>query len=343
MEVSNLKANGVKVAIMGNCLAVLTTRFDTIDIRSGYAFNDWFPAKHHNNYQLNAESEMGAEVDEIVSKHLEKMVDEGVDNEDWLAASEHEDWRIRSLAALNVKFAGKLSKDSEDGVVANLVQGLLNDRRYGVTHHNTKWLDALTTHPSSEIRCLVAQYGKKENLDVLIDDIDHKVLVQVAMNGYAEHLDKLVLHPNENVRNVVIELGTEAHSLQVLNDDSGVISAEHINHYLIDSIIRAGHATTEILSDDKRRYEHGFMLACYGKKEAIESSDLFLHKATDVRVELAKRGLFLDKLVNDQRHEVRKEVAKWGVRKHLLILINDIDARVRLEVAKLGFTREQTY
>ena len=66
-----------------------------------------------------------------------------------------------------------------------------------------------------------------------------------------------------------------------------------------------------------------------------------MHKATDVRVDLAKRGLFLDTLVSDQRHEVRKEVAKWGVRQHLLVLINDADERVRLEVAKLKFTRAQ--
>lgn len=335
MKMFKLKTNGAGAAIAGNYLAISGANFKVIDLRCGSKSEDWSPSL------VGYEKETAAEIGDVIHQHLYDADCKTPSDEEYKIASEHTDWRIRSLAALNVKVPGKLSKDSEDGVVVNLMHGLLNDRRYGVSHDNTRWLDALTTHPSSEVRCLVAQYGKKEHLDVLVNDNHHEVLVQVAMNGYAEHLDKLVLHPNEKVRNTVIKVGTEAHCLQVLNDDSGVISAEHINRYLIDSIIRTGYATTEVLSDDKRRYEHGFMLACYGKKEAIESSDLFLHKATDVRVELAKRGLFLDKLVHDQRHEVRKEVAKWGIRQHLLVLINDIDARVRLEVAKLKFTREQ--
>lgn len=344
MKAFKLKTSRAQVIIMGNYLAILGVNFITTDLRSGERFNNSvlnFAGDIESEDGRTEDAEMRMELDEVVSEHLKDTTYKGTSHEVYRDASKNTDWRIRALVALNVKFPETLSTDEEDEVVASLVSGLINDRRYGVTHDDISWLDALTTHPSVKVRCLVAEYGKKEHLDVLVDDIDHEVLVQVVLNGYAEHLDKLVLHPNYKVRKTVIELGTEAHCLQVLNDDSGVISADHIVSQLINTIIRTGHATAEVLSDAERRYEHGFMLARYGNKEVVGSSDLFLHKAADVRVELAKRGLFLDTLVSDQRYEVRKEVAKWGVRQHLLILINDTDARVRLEVAKLKFTRAQ--
>lgn len=149
-------------------------------------------------------------VAEILSNHPSDWGN-GEDESNYLNAMSDEDWHLRALVALNGKYPEKTSKDRVVAVRVCTMQSIINKKSLSIESGDIGWLDDMAIDTQWSVRQLVAQYGKKEHLDVLVNDENAKVRMVVGSHGIEAHLDMLASDDNRDVRRIACLKGNERH------------------------------------------------------------------------------------------------------------------------------------
>lgn len=202
---------------------------------------------------------------------------------------------------------------------------------------NAMHLDLLADDESELVRTAAASVGDKSVLDKLVCDKSKAVRLEIAKRGISEYLDKLVSDESHEVRTAVARCGEHKHHLALLGDSSFVvayalscaISADSVHLIDFDAYSAERGCENKSVSNNIARN-----IAKRGLVEHLEP--LARHKSALVKIELAKRGLFLDVLTKDSNEHIRAACALGanGAAYHEQLACDE-SRHVRLAVARV--------
>lgn len=288
-----------------------------------------------------------------INSALEENINSwGKSEQDYDKVLASDEWKLHAMLAINGKYPEITSKNKDSTVRCMTVEQLIKDNGDEKVR-DEQWLDAMVNDEDSEVRALVAQYGKPEHLDVLVNDRFDDVRWVVAQRGLNRHLDTLVNDTSERVRRVVATLGTEEHRNALLNDNSNYVRyivavqgtdeqrdklSVNANELVKRGFAVANYHVAELACDESYIVRLG--VAQHSSRDLVKTTDLVFDKNFAVRFALAERGLFLDHLAKDSDARIRREVVKHGG-DVLFSMADDSSAEVRAAVASQGCSLEK--
>lgn len=156
---------------------------------------------------------------DFIIKYLHnKYLDYLVDNDDSL----NDDDNIQIIASLGIhKYLDKIFKKNKYFNPFEICSALKNGRKRDIKKYidndnyidiivSTKiddYLDKFVTNENTNISYIIAQIGRKKDLDILVQSKSEKIRSTVAYHGYDEHLDMLVNDKSKLVLQSVLDIG----------------------------------------------------------------------------------------------------------------------------------------
>lgn len=280
----------------------------------------------------------------------------GNGEEQWTEALNSESEEIRALVALNGKFREITSKDKSPLVRYITVESLLKDKAKLVSSYDDRhWLTEMLNDTDTEILKLIAKYGLKDHIDVLMKNSDESVRIAAANKANVLQLQHLINDPSEHVRAVVAERGSDEQRGALIKDESEIVrcaiaencASWHSDELVNDSsqmvkiaLIRTDTQVERFVTDSDVIVRMAVAEHCCDDRAAPLVND----ENVAVRMVLAKQFSYSQALLNDPDENVRAMVARHcdqyvneGEEKCLPVLLKDPSPKVRLEVVRRGY------
>lgn len=275
---------------------------------------------------------------------------------DWEKALKSDDENVRALVALNGKFREVTSKDASPLVRYMTVESLLKDKAKLISSYDDRyWLTEMLNDTDAGILELIAKYGLKDHIDVLIKNDFESVRMAAATKANVLQLNHLVNDPSENVRALVATYGNAEQQEMLINDESEIVrcavakncASWHSDMLINDTsqmvkiaLIESDNHIGKFVTDNDFVVRMAVAEHCHDDR----AEPLLNDENAAVRMVLAKQYYYSNLLVNDPDEKVRAVAAKYcdrhstkGEEKYLPILLKDPSPNVRLEVARRGY------
>ena len=267
----------------------------------------------------------------FLTEVLPKQSNWGNNEQDYDTALASDDFTLKGLLALSGKHRDVLYKENSETLNWLIARSILNEKkRNEVTDSSLLMLDKMLHDGGQSARYVVAEFGHKPHLDILIKDSLPHIRKLVAAHGHTDHLDILMHDEDVMVRRQVALVGGLKYLAVLCKDEDSAVRL---------AIANRGECA-EVLATDESWYVRK-AIALRSKKSFVKSSKLACDPIAAVRCEVASRGVQLDTLLTDEDEYVRADVAKQGRIEDLEVLINDPSRIVRLAVLKQGYGLNQ--
>ena len=170
----------------------------------------WHDGRHINLLKIQPLSVMERYVDadmlhalkHIVKYQLPSMKNWGINEQDYRAAFNSHDPKIRGLVAKNGEYLAELSKDTDPAVRLMTVEYLI-DNANEIDNINTDYLDVMVKDKDVAIRSMLAKLGIVVFNDILVKDPSVLIRGQVAKHGNDEQRKLLETQKNGYIQSML--------------------------------------------------------------------------------------------------------------------------------------------